>query len=371
MAGLVDFQASNRLASAELTLPGLEAAVRARVAAARSGDRYQGRLESQIRSLADRLARDRVPDAFLVPAETVEEAIQLSAAGGRAALLETGRPTADPVGFEDGLAGQLLNDPTIPLAVEGVRRPRPPVILPPPGGGDAIWREILDASVDPDRSGSVVGARHANDTLSATIASDGAGLTLAVAEAGVEDWRVVASAETRLIVNELDRSRLTAHRYQGLEVRPAGSNDALDRPPFASGDIRDWGARPGVSVRPPTGVILPLFGADYRIPSAVDSRASLGIPIPLLVPSPGLLALLGLQPFGAFRFLDREEVGLSLVIWRAGYEPSDYHLPRAHLTGVAIIMAPGPFALVADRFGDDLVTREFLMGSSGLAATDT
>ena len=76
------------------------------------------RLQSQLDAFADRLER-RWPDAYLASEQAIEEDLQRAAAGGRAARLAVGQLVADPVSWEDALARALLDDPWLPLALEG------------------------------------------------------------------------------------------------------------------------------------------------------------------------------------------------------------------------------------------------------------
>jgi hypothetical protein len=79
-------------------------------------------IDDEARELADTNHR-RWADAFTGRDALVEDAVQRAAAGGRAALLAAGRPPADSAAWEYALAGLLLNDPSLPLAIERTRQP--------------------------------------------------------------------------------------------------------------------------------------------------------------------------------------------------------------------------------------------------------
>ena len=121
--------------------PGCTKAVQRRGVRGRRRNR-QKRLNSQLDDLASRV-RKRWPDAFLVHEETIEGTLQSVAAGGRAAMLGTGKLITNAVEWEDKLASALVDDPKLPLILEATRQPRPPIPAPP-GNGHAIWDRVRD-----------------------------------------------------------------------------------------------------------------------------------------------------------------------------------------------------------------------------------
>ena len=131
--------AGYRLAAAEKLLPHLGRAVVARVEAALADTDHMKTIDRDAQELAD-TNHKRWADAFMGRDAMVEDALQRAASGGRAALIAAARPPADPAVWEYRLAGLLVNDPLLPLAIERTRQPRPNIIAPP-GTGDPIWMQ--------------------------------------------------------------------------------------------------------------------------------------------------------------------------------------------------------------------------------------
>ena len=142
-AHMVGGLAGRRLLAAEGLLPDLGLAVVARVDTALSDTDRMKQIQDEAQDLAD-TRRRRWADAFTGRRALVEEALQLAASGGRAALLAAGRPPSDPAAWEHALARVLVNDPTLPLAIEYTREPRPDITAPP-DAKDPIWARALDA----------------------------------------------------------------------------------------------------------------------------------------------------------------------------------------------------------------------------------
>jgi hypothetical protein len=137
---LMESVAGRRIRRGEQMLARLRSAVRARAANVLNSKAVRERTHRQLDMFADRLNK-RWPDAFLAHEQAIEDILQSVASGGRAALLMSGEPVADPIQWEDDFASALLDDPKLPLTLEARRQPRPPVpALPNPR--DAVWTQI-------------------------------------------------------------------------------------------------------------------------------------------------------------------------------------------------------------------------------------
>ena len=100
--GLVDELAGVRLSKAERIVPGLRSAVIGRLSVTLGSDAHRRRMQRQYRAYGDTVRR-RPPDVFLASCEAVENAVQLSAAGARAARLMNGQPFIDSIEIEQTL----------------------------------------------------------------------------------------------------------------------------------------------------------------------------------------------------------------------------------------------------------------------------
>ena len=124
--GMIDEVVDARLSRAELIHPRMRGAMRRRIDSIRKDKEITRRMQVQFGAYGNQV-KIRWPDAFLAVDEAVEGAIQRTAAGLRSARPMNGEPVADPVAFEDHLAGALLDDPELPLAIERTRQPRPAI----------------------------------------------------------------------------------------------------------------------------------------------------------------------------------------------------------------------------------------------------
>ncbi len=370
--GLLESAAGVRLSRGEDILNGLSGAVRARAEVALDGDEVKRRLDRQLDEFADRVGK-KWPDAFLAHEEAIEAILQAVGAQGRAALLVTGEQIGDPIEWEDRLASSLVDDPMIPLALEARRRPRPALPLPP-GSGSAMWRRIEEAAQGgaPDQ---IVEARATEELLLATLALE-SWTELPPAEGKPFDgWCWLGTVESRHLQHGDFREQddLVSRRYRVLEVRDVGDQRALTLPPITRGDLRLWRA----SIDPEAGLpdfrgSQPLLGLDRELRMVGDGRLGLGAPQSSLVPTPSLIASLELRPGKPFTYEDDAGVGLALVVWRAEYDVSDYHLawPRTYGSGVAV--RPDLLARLVSTVGSDrLVVRDFVVGDIRLAESPT
>ncbi len=359
---LVQSVAGCRLGNAEPALPGLSEAVRSRVATAMETEDFQRLRKAQLDAYADRIAK-RIPDAFLIWDQTVEEALHLAAAGSRAALIAAGDAVSDLAAWEDNLALTLLDDPGLPIAIEARRTPRPQISIPLPLTSPA-WAEVSTAAATADDREPYEHLLDQNGLLATTLHIEPSSTAERVEQCRYQGWRIVASAERRTIEHPAwsQHSQFTSHRYRAIELRELDAIEALDLPPAALiGDIRVWGA----VLDWPAEFQLPdqtswLFGVDLDVAAAGDGLHTLGVHPTLLAPTPGLVAVLDLQPGEAFTLHDSQGCGLALVTWRAAYETSGHHLPSPSLVGSAVLARPDLFERLQHVAGDRLVLRDFV-----------
>jgi hypothetical protein len=367
---LVDTVAGERLSRAEALLPGLESAVRRRVATAAVEDGHKKRLKRQLDAYADRVEK-RWPDAYLALEEAVEDALQRAAAGGRAARLTQGLPVADPVGWEDQLATALLDDPALPVSLEATRHPRPDT-APPPHRGDPVWSALRARAQGQPTTDAQVEAADLHGSLLLGTLTVAATETAPIRNAGrFHGWRQLAAVEHRTSPppNRNGESDLVAVRFRAVELRDSGDLRDLTSPPAVPGDLGAWTTRfpSGVSQSVPTQS-WPIVGYDPEVVAAGDARHGLGIQTPLLSPIPWLFVTLGLRP-GAHFVLD-DDVGpaLALVTWRTEYETSDYHLAWPRLRGAAIVIRNDLFDRLLVAVPGRFKLRDFVSGNVALCS---
>lgn len=365
---LLDSAAGRRLRRGERIFPGLRPAVRSTVASTLSSNAFKTRLERQLRTFGDRI-NERWPDAFLAPGQTIEEALQSAAAGGRAALIMSGQPIADPIGWEDALASAILDDPTVPLILEAHRQPRPP-LPPPPGIGRKLWVQIRERASG-DLQEGVEEALEKNGLLCATLTLTPVSSLLTVQGGPYDGWYWLGTAEGRALKHPdwQEKRPLIARRYRVVEVRDAGDRQSLTSPPVGESDLRLWRAE----VEPSAGRCIrdssqPLIGIDWDVEMVGDGREGLGAPGSLLAPLPPLVALLGLDPGPPCSYQDDDGAALALVTWRAEYDVSDYYLTWPRTQGSGTVIRPDLLADLAAFAGEDrIVVRDFVVGISELA----
>ena len=360
--------AGSRMRRGERLLPRLRNAVQRRVASLVEDEQIKKRLNSQLDDLASR-ARKRWPDAFLIHEESIERTLQSVAAGGRAAMLGTGKLITNAVDWEDTLASALLDDPEIPLILEATRQPRPPIPAPP-GISSAIWARVRDRAAGVENSG-VEEAVERDGVFTATLNVQPYTAAATVEHGRFRGWRWLATMEQRWIKSSdwREEKDLFAKRYCVIEVRDVDDRQAFAAPPIASGDLRMWKAE----VDPALAASVfarsqPLVGIDREFRLVGDGRHSLGVPTAVLVPTAGVIASLGIHPGELCTYHDREGIGLALVTWRAEYETSEYELARPRIRGSGILIRPDLLDRLADGVGKQrLVLRDFVVGVTELA----
>jgi hypothetical protein len=370
--GLLESVVGMRLRLGERLLPGLRAAVRARVAISLSDDAFKKRLNSQLETFGDRL-RKRWPDAFLFHEQTIEETLQTVATGGRAARLMTGNPTSNPIAWEDELASALLDDPQVPLTLERLRQPRP-CIAPPPCSGHEVWAHIRESAAGGSEA-SIEEASEEQGLFLATLTIEPVTSVPVVERGRFRGWRWLGTLEKRVIKNSDWRREadLVAKRYRILEVRDIGDRRALALPPVTAGDLRMW----RVEIDPTLGAPLldrtqPIVGVDHELMMVGDGRQGLGVSDSLLVPTAPLIALLNLHPGAPYSYEDREGLALALLTWRAEYATSDHYLAWPRTCGSGIVIRPDLLARVVAAAGENrLVLRDFVLGDVELVSVES
>ena len=327
-----------RLHAAEETLPGLSSAVVSRVADAMASDNYRERLRIQFQNYSSPSEHHR-PDAYLYGEQTVEEALQHVACAGRTARLRMGQ-SGDPGAWEERLAGLLLDDPEVPLAMETRRVPRPAVPAPP--------------QLEADRWGGPATAT--------TLSVEPADVDWLETLITVRGWPLIATVEHQMVQHpdHLDRRELAVMRYRVPELRNSRDPSPPELLP-ATGDIRRWIEDPrNSSTARPIFDAMPLFGLDFSGAHAGDGREGLGIQTHVLTPTAELLVMLGLRPAEPFMLDDNQGGGLALVTWRASYDEGAFSMPRPRLIGSGVTAHPDLARRLIATTDDKLVIRDFV-----------
>ncbi|MFD9725538.1 AAA family ATPase [Streptomyces sp. NPDC059072] len=355
--------AEERLLAAAPMLPLLERAAVSRFNQALAEPGVSDSINREHQELSD-ITHRRWADAFTGRASLFEDALQQAAAGGRASLVASGAPPADPVAWEYALACLLVNDPAIPLAIEATRQPRPSV-PPPPGPGDSAW-----SKTPPQKQ--MRGALTQTAKLVIT-SSTRPPECCAVLHAGrFQGWRIIAVSEEHTFDGpDLTRHPLrTSSRSQALELRLPDDQAGLGSPPFTIGRIADWfDAASRQRATPVSWRSRPLVGVDVegRSSGLDDARLALGVHEPLLTPTPLLRSILGLWADETLILRDELGSALALITWRSHYETGGYHLPWPRRVGSAIAMRPTAFDKLL-RWGEGrLSIREVIEGNSTFA----
>ena len=355
-----------RVTAAEQLLPNLSRAVIARVEAALADPELMKKISRETQELADTRHKRRA-DAFTGRPALVEDALQRAAAGGRSALLATGRPPADPRAWEDALGCLLLDDPSLSLAIERTRQPRP-TITAPPGARDPIWARAHDVT---EAAGQH--QESADRDLVITVASPALDESCDTIHAGrFRHWRIIASAEEHTILpiwpEKSDLLRRSG-RDHALELRQPNDSAGLHSRPFASDTTGNWFTHtPPLLNRVTPDRSLRLIGMDLDGDFLADTPYSLGVHSPLLVPTLLLKQLLGVQPAEEpFVLHDNSGPALAMTIWRSHYETSSYHLPWRRTRGTALVVSPEAFDKLVTWRQRSLVIREVVHGDSSLA----
>lgn len=361
IVAIVTDVAGTRLGNGEDELPGLKQAVISRVTETMRTEQFQELMGEQVRSFVDE-HRERWPDAYLVNEQTVEQALQSVASGGRAAMMIAGRPPSDPAAWEDALGSLLLDDPAIPLILETTRQCRPS--LPPVHPPQSTWWTDIRSD-----SGAVC-VQLDDELLAATVSLEPASNACRVEGGQFDGWFWIATYEARRFEHQDFRRHdiLLGERHRVVELRRGGDTTALHLPPVAAGDLRMWRAVVDRDLVPELSSSQPLVGLDRRIRAVGDGHRGLGVPTAVLSPTATLIAALALQPCDDIGFQDDAGLGLGLVTWRTDYDVSDYHLPVANNTGCGIVIRPDLFRVLLDQLGSHLVIRDFVTAESAFGA---
>ena len=364
--GMIDEVAGARLSRAEQIHPRLRDALRKRVCSIRTDERIARRMRRQFRVFGNH-AKMRWPEAFMAIDEAIEDAVQRTAAGVRAARLMNGEPVADPVAFEDQLAESLLDDPELPLAIEHTRQPRPE-IPPPPLRDNAIWSALQIPAKSSDLGDAKVETRR----------QDGGGLFGTATIVGVErvpsvvggpfdGWRLVATVERRITSRPdwRDKEDDIAERYRSIELRQSGDEQALDLPPFAICSILTWNSVPAPNFAARERIrSRPVIGLDRRVLAAADGDHGLGFQKLLLTPTPWLSSALELERGTYFILEDGDGPAVALITWRSEYETSDYYLAWPRLHGAGLVVRSDAFQRLVDAAQGQLTFRDSLASTA-------
>ena len=275
--------------------------------------------------------------------------------------------------FENHLAGALLDDPELPLAIERTRQPRP-AIPPPPLRDDALWRILQGPS-----NGSAAAETDAEATgqdggggLLGTAAILGAERVPSVVGGPFSGWRLVATVERRLLARPgwSDKGDDIAKRYRTIELRQTGDQHALDLPPVAEGNFLTW-----ISVPAPILHVKdwsksrPVIGLDTTMLAADDGYHGLGFQKLLLTPTFWLSAALGLERGTYFILEDTKGPAVALITWRTEYENSDYYLAWPRLHGAGLVVRCDAFDGLVHASRGQLIYRDYLASSSTFRTT--
>jgi hypothetical protein len=350
-AELVEEVAGARLERAGTALPGLRAIVVARVANELDTVRFQRRIRDQLDHLMS-AGRSQWPDAILASDESVENALQKIAAGGRAAFAAAGRLIGDPDGWELSLAAALDDAALQALAVEATRIPRPGLPLPPGRSAQEWARARRDGEQERIRTLQTVSAGNCAPCLAY----------------GGADWRVIGLVESRYLHRERYPYERDGEitRMAALEIRSPLDAYGLGGAPFGYGDVRVWDDRhlissEGLSVR--TQPLIGMIGGPGTDKSGEWPR--LGYAAPFLAPQEALMTTLGLVAKSSFLDLtlyDTEGSGLVLRTWRSLYETSEYELPRPSIVGGALLLRSDLFDKLLNATQGRLTWREHIVG---------
>jgi len=367
---LLDSVAGQRCHRGERIFPELRSTLRSTAASKLSSDTLKRRLERQLDAFSDRM-NQRWPDAFLAPNEAIEEALQSVAGAGRATLLVSGYPVADPMNWEDVLTSAILDNPAVPLTLEAHRQPRPP-LPPPPITTDELWTQVR-AQASKRCDNGIEEALDKDGLCCATLSLEPASSLLMVERGPYRGWYWLATVEKRVFKNPdwQDKRDLITSRYRVVEVRTSGDRQALTSPPVAEGDLGLWRVEIDPTAVGSLDSSQPLVGIDHDVDIVGDGREGLGAPNLLSVPLPSLVALLGLHPGPPCSYEDDDGTGLALVTWRAEYDISDYYLAWPRTYGSGIVIRPDLLDKLVAAVGEErVVVRDFIIGNTGSEEPD-
>lgn len=354
---LVAMFLDDRLAAAHQP-PGLREAIIEQVAS--QADKIKSRGQAQIDSLRSASCR-RLPDAYLIDEEILENELQTGAAGIRTARALEGI-VSDPNSFEHKLAQRLASNALWALQGEASRVPRPPTrasalewSLPP-----IPW---LESTTDwpPPGAAALEGVRQL---------SGADGLPVRVAEAPYAEWVQLGMIERQDTFASSHPAVPARSLFvmTGLEVcddpPPANSAALSTGPPnlWATGSNqlvpRIDAAHARTVLSTSQGPLAAL--ADYENQRGEPHRhRGAGLQHFTLVPRAEIVALLGLQPeMPPLQHVLIDENGPALVgrQWRGflihdgSFDPLE---PAVH--GADLLLRPDIFAILEDAVGPDRV----------------
>ncbi|WP_125694408.1 hypothetical protein [Amycolatopsis sp. WAC 04169] len=283
---------------------------------------------------------------------------------GRAALLASGRPPANPAEWEHALARVLVNDPTLPLAIECIREPRPDIIAPP-NAKDPIWARARDVA-------GVQSRRSAKADLVATVASIDLEECDTLPAGRYRHWRVIARTEETTVLPawpERDSLLRRSGRDLAVELRRRSDAAGLRCRLFCAESASSWfAAMPPLLNEVSTDTTSPLIGIDVDDEFMGDARGGLGVHDHLLVPSLSLRLALCLQP-ATEPFVLHDETGpaMAMITWRSHYEGGAYHLPWPRTRGTMLLVSPAAFESLLTWGAGNLLIREVVYGDPSLA----
>jgi len=348
-----------------------------------SFDRGVGEVLRPLRS-----SNEEWPDAVLPLAHAPEEGLQQVGGAARAILASRGAMVAEPVPWEDELAEVLSHSP-LPLLVERTRIPRPQLDRPP-GIDNRVWERIapiptVDGPDAPDGSGfagetgdleaggepdTPLHGLHADESLLIGCLGEETWVPRSAGTGGPYDgWVLVGAIEQRRSKarHRLTKKDLRSTVFAGVELDMAGNLMAHVNPPIGPGlSVYQWFEPVGMPVEVFDGVSIPLVYRGEYDNEYVDDCEGQGLPSDMVVPSPVLVELLGLQPTGDLVLTDESGPAVALATWRADYSHSNYHQSYPQLVGAEVLMRPDITDRLIEEFGSRLTMRRHLCGQIGL-----
>ncbi|ASN39188.1 hypothetical protein CGQ24_09275 [Arthrobacter sp. 7749] len=177
-------------------------------------------------------------------------------------------------------------------------------------------------------------------------------------------WKVAARAERiKLPAQGYGTSKapgLAAATFSAIEIGPA----TTWLPPFTQGSIQVMLQKPGkvIPLKDPEPLMMLESGCDVWN----DGKQTLGSTDPIVLPTPAVVAMLGLEPSKGHLFLeDSQGPGLALLTWRSRYIENDRGSGRPTISGAAIVIRPDLFVRLLEILGTTVTFRTFLTGNAG------
>jgi hypothetical protein len=340
IAKFIWIQAKSRISAAVKILPGFDSALFDSASQSLVDHSIKDRLRNQFKAYSSTVD-ERRPDCFMAYEEVIEAAIQSVANGGRLAMAQNGELIPNSEKWEEKLGSIIFNNPDIPLWIEQTRQPRPN--LPPvPLINESVWSELRVRAGD-GLPHSLGAAYWDSGNCSATLEINSTDKLVTWSGGHFNGFKIIGWHESRVLKEKdyKNNEDSTATKCCGIEVRIPGSVEGLQFPPVANSNLQDWLQ---LTKSSDSDLIFtgchPLIGLDATSHSDGFGFSCLGIPKSILVPTPKLIAALGLFPGDPFVLNDNKGAGLALITWRAEYNVSDYHLAWPMTTGCAIVARP-------------------------------